>query len=74
MTEKRVITCPKCGSLDISSFKHQGYWLRKDGPIMGVYACQKCGHEGLPLELDSLKDHKKFLKLKQKNKHHKNKN
>lgn len=53
----RVVACPVCGSRDISATKHIKHWLKRSGPMMGVYYCPKCGYEGPPLELKSEADY-----------------
>jgi DNA-directed RNA polymerase subunit M/transcription elongation factor TFIIS len=65
-SEKEIKACTRCGSRNISAFKHTKYWLEKDGPIMGIYTCQECGHEGLPIVFDSMENYGKFLKSKEK--------
>lgn len=60
MTKKEIKACIKCGSLDITP---QG------GAFTGAtgYKCEKCGNIApAAFVLNSLKDYKKFLKLKQK--------
>ena len=59
---KEVMACPKCGSKDISAVKQGTAWLNEAGALMGIYTCQKCGYQGLPIILDSEKDHKNLLK------------
>lgn len=61
MTRDEILACPKCGSRDISGLKHLKHWLKRFAPVMGIYTCQACGYEGLPLLLDSEEDYKKFL-------------
>lgn len=58
-----IKACPKCGSMDISGLRHIRDWLKRSGPTMGIYTCQKCGYEGLPIVFDSEKEHKRFLDL-----------
>ncbi len=60
-TEELVI-CLACGSKNISGIKHQKAWLNRFGAVMGIYTCQDCGYEGLPLILDSEKDRKRYKK------------
>jgi len=59
---REVTACPRCGSLNISALKHTKYWLEKYGSMMGVYTCQECGYEGLPLMLDNDSEYRKYLK------------
>lgn len=61
-----VNACLKCGSRSISALKQFKDWAKRSGPVMGIYTCQDCGHEGHPLVLDSLEDYKKFMELKKK--------
>lgn len=65
-SEREIKACTRCGSRNISSLKHTKYWLEKYGPIMGVYTCQECGNEGLPIVFDSMENYGKFLKSKAK--------
>jgi predicted RNA-binding Zn-ribbon protein involved in translation (DUF1610 family) len=66
MKKEEITACPKCGSKNISSLKHVKHWLKRSGAVMGVYSCQECGYEGLPLILDSEEDYKRFLSEKQR--------
>lgn len=64
--EREVSACPRCGSPNISGLKHLKNWLKRFGPVMGVYTCQKCGYEGPPIIFDSKEKYEKFIKLKRK--------
>ena len=57
-----LLACPRCGSKEISSLKHMKNWLKKYGPLMGVYYCRNCGYEGPPLQVDDEKQLKKLFK------------
>ncbi|MDD5111656.1 MAG: hypothetical protein PHG85_03860 [Candidatus Altiarchaeota archaeon] len=59
-----ITACTRCGSRDVSPFKHTKYWLKKDGPVMGICTCQKCGYDGIPIVFDSITEYEKFLKSK----------
>ena len=59
---KEVMVCPKCGSRDVSAIKQSKPWLNEAGGLMGIYTCQKCGYEGIPLILESKKDQKLLMK------------
>ena len=47
--DKRRLICPRCASTELSGLKYDWYWLKRFGPIMGVYKCLQCGYEGLPV-------------------------
>jgi hypothetical protein len=69
--DEPVTACPNCGSLELN-------WLGKDmidsavigisGPLSGVYKCDKCGYQGLPLEFDNMKNYLAFMKAKKEGK------
>lgn len=50
--KKRALICPRCGSPQLSGLKYDWNWLKRFGPIMGVYKCMGCGYEGLPVTED----------------------
>ncbi|MBD3388637.1 MAG: hypothetical protein GF416_06175 [Candidatus Altiarchaeales archaeon] len=51
-----LLVCPACGSRNISGLKHNKNWLKRFGPIMGVYTCQDCDYDGLPLQVNTERD------------------
>jgi len=64
--KKAIRACPQCGSYDISHLKGYPRYMWWFDFLPTKYVCQNCGYEGLPLELDSIKDYKKFLQKKRK--------
>ncbi|VVB53093.1 Uncharacterised protein [uncultured archaeon] len=66
MTRKEIPLCPICGSRDITSLSQTQNWAKQSGTLMGLYTCRKCGHQGLPLILDSEEDYAKYMKIKRR--------
>lgn len=64
MTKKsdEVMACMNCGSADISGLKFDSAWKKGSLPVSGIYCCQKCGYEGLPIIFDNMEIYEKFIK------------
>ncbi len=61
-SDEQILICPRCGSTDMSAFKHAKHWLKNYGPVMGIYTCQDCGYDGLPIAFDSREEYGDFLR------------
>jgi hypothetical protein len=59
-----IPVCISCGSRNISGLKHIKHWLKRHGPVMGIYTCQDCGWEGLPMILNSEEDYIMYRDLR----------
>jgi len=62
MTGSEFNVCPNCGSRNVSGVRHMKPWLARFGPIMGIYTCEDCGYEGLPITLDSEENRQELLR------------
>ena len=61
----KITACPKCGSMFIKTGSIS------DGILYGItskYVCEQCGYQGMPLEFESEKSYKLYLKELEKTK------
>ena len=63
-----ITACPICASKNISGLKHNKHWLKRFGPIMGVYTCCDCGYEGPPTLYATEEEYQKVRKHKESEK------
>ncbi len=61
---EEILACPRCGGRNITALKHVKHWLKRFGPIMGVYTCLDCGYEGPPVSFNSLGDYRFYRETK----------
>lgn len=71
MAEKKkdepVTACPNCGNLLLGwlgNHVEDAAILQIGGPLMGVYKCDRCGYQGLPLEFDNIEAYSEFMRAK----------
>lgn len=64
--DTQILVCPRCGSTNLSALKHAKPWLKNYGPVMGIYTCQECGYEGLPICFDSPEEYGEFVRQREK--------
>jgi hypothetical protein len=60
MRARSITLCLRCGSPDVSGLSFDSAWKRQYLPLSGIYACQSCGYQGLPLIVDSEEDAKRY--------------
>lgn len=67
LKEEPIPACPNCGALLIEwlgSEPEDSALIDMGAPLIGVYKCNRCGYEGLPIEFDDIDSYLEFTRAK----------